>query len=324
MALLPGDVEAPTTSLPADVVARSERTAKTAARRAGVVIRPLQSPTDMTSAGQLIAQVWKSSEAPPLDASLLRALAHTGNFVAGAFEDTTPVAISAGDAADGAAVTGRGALVGLSAGFFTARPKHGLHSHLTCTATGRQDAGLGAALKLHQRAWALAAGLTSVTWTVDPLVGRNAYFNFAKLGARAVAYLPDFYGPMEDGVNAGDESDRLLMAWALPDALPGETAAGGQRVAALDPAAPFLLTNGPDGEPHRFDVAGDVVACQVPVDIVAMRERDPGQALRWRHALRHALLSALDAGYHIQGFTRSSCYVLAQDSLRRGTSAEGA
>ena len=55
---------------------------------------------------------------------------------------------------------------------------------------------LGRAMKLHQRAWAADHGLAWVTWTFDPLVRRNAWFNIAVLGAEVHEYLVDFYGPM--------------------------------------------------------------------------------------------------------------------------------
>src|SRR5215213_7578305 len=125
------------------------------------------------------------------------AVAHAGNYVAGAFSGTR--------------------LVGASAGFFTAPPDPELHSHITGVAPGGQHHGIGFALKVHQRAWALARGVRVVAWTFDPLVARNAWFNLAKLGARPTAYLEDFYGPMTDAINAGMASDRLLLAWALAD-----------------------------------------------------------------------------------------------------------
>lgn len=317
MTMLPGDARASTTPIHTNVVKRAAESAQAAARLAGVTIRTLQTPPEMAKAAELVAAAWKSHDTFPLDASLLRALAHTGNFVVGAFEDAGP---ARGRVGERPAQPDPDALVGLSVGFLTVEPKHGLHSHITCTAAGRRDAGVGAALKLHQRAWALAAGLTSVVWTVDPLVRRNAYFNFAKLGARAVAYLPDFYGPMDDGVNAGDESDRLLMTWSLSDALPGETSTGRRRTERPELNGCFALTVGPGEEPCRFDVTGGVVACQVPADIVALRERDPHQALRWRHELRDSLHGALSAGYHVQDFTRSGCYVLTRDPVHRETS----
>ena len=54
-----------------------------------------------------------------------------------------------------------------------------------------------------------------MTWTFDPLVRRNAYFNTVKLAARPVEYLVDFYGEMTDEINAGQGSDRLLVEWPL-------------------------------------------------------------------------------------------------------------
>ena len=44
---------------------------------------------------------------------------------------------------------------------------------------------------------------------------RNAWFNIHVLGAEVHEYLVDFYGPIDDAINAGDESDRLLVAWAV-------------------------------------------------------------------------------------------------------------
>ena len=80
-----------------------------------------------------------------------------------------------------------------------------------------QHTGLGRTLKRHQRAWAAAHGLRCVTWTFDPLVRRNAWFNLGVLGARVHEYLVDFYGPIGDSINAGDESDRLLVVWPVAD-----------------------------------------------------------------------------------------------------------
>ncbi|MHA6793060.1 hypothetical protein ACVGVM_05970 [Pseudonocardia bannensis] len=49
------------------------------------------------------------------------------------------------------------------------------------------------------------------------LVRRYARFNLTKLAATAQAYLPNLYGAIDDGINAGDESDRLLVSWQLDD-----------------------------------------------------------------------------------------------------------
>jgi predicted GNAT superfamily acetyltransferase len=276
-----------------------------AARRAGVSVRALESPGDLTTAAELAATVWKTNTTSQLDVTLLRALTHTGNFVVGAFEAGGP---------------GReDRLVGMSVGFVTLRPVVGLHSHMTGTAPDRRDRGLGYAMKLFQYAWAARAGLAAVTWTFDPLVRRNAYFNLAKLGADAVEYVPDFYGPMDDGLNSGDESDRLLMMW------PVDMRAGPPRPASdpdpgRRPDCDVVLSVGSDGAPTRSESDAEIVACQVPPDIVTLREQDPEAASRWRHALRDVIVDALRRGYRIEAFTRSGHYVLRN---RPAAAAEG-
>src|SRR6185312_17408828 len=103
---------------------------------------------------------------------------------------------------------------------------------------------IGYALKLHQRAWALDRGLDTVTWTFDPLVRRNAYFNTVKLAARPVEYLVNFYGEMTDEINVGQGSDRLLVEWPLLASAVVRAAAGHSAESALDAlrvaAAPVL------------------------------------------------------------------------------------
>ncbi len=89
-----------------------------------------------------------------------------------------------------------------------------------------QHSGAGRAMKLHQRDWAAERDIPWITWTFDPLVRRNAWFNIEVLGAQVSEYLVNFYGPMTDSINAHDESDRLVVAWPTdPDA-------------ATDPAPP--------------------------------------------------------------------------------------
>jgi predicted GNAT superfamily acetyltransferase len=281
-----------------------------AAVAADVVIRELHRPQDLKAAQRLFEEIWRPAEGnpPPMTAELLRALAHAGSYVAGAFAGTR--------------------LVGASAGFFTPPPdlgpqpgphpdprpgghtdrqpgghsgsRLGLHSHITGVAPGGQHRGIGFALKVHQRAWALARGITVVAWTFDPLVARNAWFNLAKLGARPTAYLEDFYGPMTDAVNAGMASDRLLLAWPLDD--PSVAAACAGRPLQPPPVkAGAALTVGPGLEPvaHRPDTPAVTVA--LPPELEAL---DPGQRRAWRQAVREALGGRLAAGAAVTGFLR--------------------
>ncbi|MBP2703464.1 GNAT family N-acetyltransferase [Microbispora sp. RL4-1S] len=235
---------------------------------------------------RLFDEIWRPDPGgAPVTVELLRALSHSGNYVAGAYDGET--------------------LVGASAGFFAAPAGEALHSHVTGAVGGR---GAGLALKLHQREWALARGLGRITWTYDPLVRRNAHFNLTKLGARPERYLRSFYGAMYDAINAGDESDRVLAVWRLTD--PRVVAAArGERWPVEVPEGAVAGLADRDGAPERGRTDAPVVLVGVPADIESLRLRDPEAAASWRHAVREVLGGLLDEGARVTGF-HGSGYVV--------------
>jgi predicted GNAT superfamily acetyltransferase len=263
----------------------------------GVVITELQELDDLRELQALLAAIWERPDDPPINADLLRAIAHSGNYVAGA------------------RVNGRlaGGLVGWL-GAREAKELH-MHSHILGVAAGNQVAGVGFALKQDQRRWCLERGVNTVEWTTDPLIRRNAYFNLTKLGARASEYLVNFYGVMTDGLNAGEESDRLLITWQLDSPLAKAAFEGGfpepELGGLLRDGAITILSVGSAGEPVVGELSGArVLICQVPEDIVALRHTNPARARMWRLALRKALVAAFAAGYRVRGATRAGWYVL--------------
>ncbi len=86
-------------------------------------------------------------------------------------------------------------------------------SHMLGVHPDFRSAGVGYALKTYQREHVLRQGLDLITWTYDPLLARNAQLNIAKLGAVCTTYLPNLYGAMRDGLNAGLPSDRFQVDW---------------------------------------------------------------------------------------------------------------
>ena len=261
-----------------------------AAAAAGVVVRELHQPRHLLAVQRLFEEVWRPAEGdpPPVTAGLLRALAHSGAYVVGAFAGTR--------------------MVGASAGFFTAPPDAVLHSHITGVAPGGEHRGIGFALKVHQRAWALARGVPLVVWTFDPLVARNAWFNLAKLGALPTAYLEDFYGPMTDAINAGMASDRLLLTWRLDDPAVAGACAGRPRQPAPGPAEAALAV-GPDLEPVAADTDASAVTVALPPDVEGLA---PERRRAWRAAVREALGGRLAAGATVAGFLRHPDRYLVQ------------
>ncbi len=230
----------------------------------GVQIRPLETVEQVHEASRVLGEVWGGDRSgmPP---NLLRALAHSGNYAVGLYEGER--------------------MLGASVAFFAAPAARSMHSHITGVLPGLQRQGLGRLLKQHQREWALARDVGHITWTFDPLVARNAHFNLRVLGARATEYLVDHYGPMDDGVNRGDETDRIMVSWAL--------------------AAPPVPT--PD--------AGRVVAAvEVPHDIEALRKNAPTDAAAWRLRVRSAFLGHLADGLVVGGFDDERGYLFVRPS----------
>jgi predicted GNAT superfamily acetyltransferase len=233
-----------------------------------IEVRSISSRSEFDEHGELMQRVWGTST-PLVNVEMLTAISHSGGYVAAAFADDRMVGASVGFLADH-------------------HGKPALHSHVTGVVDSMRHAGIGRAIKLHQRAWAAERRLRWITWTFDPLVRRNAWFNIAVLGADVDAYLPSFYGEMTDAINAGDESDRLLMAWDVTAPVPRE--------------------------PRQGDGVSDPILVPTPADVVELRRTDPHAVAVWRSETRDTLTSALAAGRRVLGFTRDGAYVIGSAS----------
>lgn len=270
--------------------------ARAASATSGIEVAELGELGELDAAAALLDTVWGTRAGrAPISPDLLRAFSHTGNYVAGAFEHSDLVGVSVAFLANGG-------------------PTTKLHSHITGLLPGSQRKGIGLALKLHQRAWAIGHGLGVVSWTYDPLVRRNAYFNLTKLGAEADRFHVNFYGEMIDQVNVGDESDRCEVTWDLTSARVEAAAGGTVAEPDLDDlrsrGATVALDEGSDGSPQAHRLHGDLRLCRVPEDIAALRSSDPRCAHAWRLALRDTLGASLDEGFVANACTRSGWYVL--------------
>ncbi|TAM68441.1 MAG: hypothetical protein EPN48_10520 [Microbacteriaceae bacterium] len=240
----------------------------------------------------LLIAVWGTAQQDaPIPAELLRSISHAGCNVTAAYD-------------------ARGVLCGAAAAIVSPETDS-VYSLIAGVRAGLADAGVGFALKQHQRAWALARGLGTMMWTFDPLVSRNARFNLTKLGATSSEYVRDFYGPMADGINADDDSDRLVAVWSLTSDRTVASSEGlGGRVELPDFSMTDVRALGPDEHPVLI-AAGDSLWCRVPADIVALRGQDRMQATAWRACIRDILTEAFAAGRTARGVTRAGWYRLA-------------
>ncbi len=284
-----------------ELAASAEATSLWAARRAELSIRELADVNDLGDVTELLRSIWGSTDdtGPPINRDLLRALALAGSYVAGAYDSSGL----------------RGALVG-----FLGDHEDGphLHSHILGVRPSHSGRGVGFALKLHQRAWAVARNHSTVEWTFDPLVRRNAFFNLTKLGADLHRYHVNLYGVMGDAQNGPDDSDRVMVRWNLRServmaaaaGAPAQPMAKGQN----GPEAHVALAVDADGGPLLRPAvsAATTLLLLLPDDIVDLRRAQPQLARRWRRALRDALTTALATGYQCDGVTRAGEYVLTR------------
>ncbi len=201
--------------------------------------------------------VWQSSDTDVVPLPLFVVASGTGGHVLGAFE--------------GADLVGFTLAV---AGWRSGKPF--LHSHMTAVLAGKRDLGIGRRLKLFQREDALARGINLVEWTFDPLVTKNAHFNFMRLGAIARRYLPNVYGITTSPLHGSLPTDRLVAEWHLRSSRVRRALAGKARVAAASKKA---------------------VRIGVPSNIEDLKRSAPGQACEIQSRIRAEFQKCFGKGY---------------------------
>lgn len=222
-------------------------------------IRAINSVSEADTSAEFFRQIWADGpEVVPMD--LIVAGAHVDCYAFNAFEGEEIV----------------GSSFGLRGSF---RGRDVLHSHVTA-ATMK---GVGYQLKQHQRQWAQDRNIGAITWTFDPLVRRNCYFNFGKLGATAVEYLENFYGSMPDAINAGEESDRFFTYWDISGSVPSE---------------------------YR-----ELARVTIPEDIENLRVTNLAEASRWRLAVRQELQSWFSRGCTVTGMSPDRSELIVSEKV---------
>ena len=227
--------------------------------------RNLMSIYDLSLARNIFDQTWAMDSGTEITPNLLQAMVHSGSYLSGAFID--------------------GKCVGAAFAFPATTGGLHLHSHMTAVLDAYRDQGVGYALKMDQWHWAKKNNFSEISWTFDPLVSRNAKLNLIKLGVNISSYHPNFYGDMPDALNAGDESDRLMVSW---------------KVVGENPVKRELIST-----PKPTDIL-----IQIPADIVAIRSRNKEENLRWRRKVREQFLQAFEKGGQVVGFSANSEYVV--------------
>jgi predicted GNAT superfamily acetyltransferase len=275
-------------------MARTSPQVDPSAMEVSLEIRELTELQELVACESIQRAVWQLTDTELVPVGQLRAAQHAGGLAAGAWLGSD--------------------LIGFSYGFPAYRPDssppHGLHSHMTAVLAKARGLGVGRALKWFQREWCTDRDLLWVEWTFDPLRAANAKLNLEYLGARVDEYLPDAYGPMEDALNSGLPSDRLVARWRLDAPWLDGLRRGEERAWPEGTPRPVLPAeaDGLPGEPV-LGAEAPLLTVSVPADLSVLLSERPKNALAWRVALRRTLTHYLDAGYTISRF-RNGLYLL--------------
>jgi predicted GNAT superfamily acetyltransferase len=221
--------------------------------------------TDINNARQIFDLTWPMDTGTEITPNLLQAMVYSGSYLSGAFLENK--------------------LVGAAFAFPATNDGLHIHSHMTAVLPEFRDKGVGYALKIDQWNWAKKKNYSHLSWTFDPLVRRNAKLNIVKLGVDISAYHPNFYVEMPDALNAGDESDRLMVSW---------------RTDIDAPRARELITNPEPGD----------ILIEIPEDIVAIRSKNQSESMKWRRQVREQFLAAFEKNGKVVGFSANNEYVV--------------
>lgn len=253
-----------------------------AAEIASLTIRHVSGWSEYQACVALQQEVWGVDFADLVPGSILKVSQRLGGVTAGAFD------------ADGRLIAFVFGLTGTERG----RLVH--WSDMLGVKAEARDGGLGRRLKMFQRDAVRAIGVSTMYWTYDPLVARNAYFNLMQLGAGIAEYIVDFYGARTSSVlHEGLGTDRLIVAWDMDKAQPRAVS----DLAPPDSTDVPIIATAPTGP-----LAAPRIRIAIPLHIDRIQRTSLAQAAQWRGATRPLFQWALAHGYRFAAFQRDDAH----------------
>ena len=166
-----------------------------------ISIRPLKEISEFIGAIEVQKLTWNRSDYSLIPPTIFKSFMKNGGCVIGA------IAHSDDDSEK---------VIGYAIGYLGTNKEGVLYHHSQQVAVLPEYQQLGVAYNLKQAQKTYVEthyGITLMTWTVDPLLSKNAFLNYHKLGAIGRIYWDNYYGSREDDLNSGLETDRLEVEW---------------------------------------------------------------------------------------------------------------
>lgn len=254
-----------------------------------VTIRDLATQSEFQECCTIQEETWGKGYADRVPAAILHVSQLMGGVTAGAFD-------------------ANGRMVGFVFGMTGLRKGRVAHwSDMLAVRAEARGQNVGQRLKLYQADKVRQLGVDTMYWTFDPLVARNAHFNFTSLGAEFDEYVVDMYGSNTGSTLHGSiPTDRIIMRWDVSGQAKAQTRekSGVGNWGSAPLLDPVLHDGNPTLDPAAF--AERRLRIQIPRDADAVRERDEQQLLRWRLVVRDAFHSAAERGYKVKGFVAAT------------------
>jgi chorismate synthase len=266
-------------------------------------IRPLESLEEYEACAEFQEEIWGRGFSEKVSAAILMIANRLGGLAAGAFDD-------------------EGKLQGFVFGLTGVADDRLIHwSDMLAVRSPGRDRGLGTRLKQYQRAVLLDRGISEMRWTFDPLQGRNAHVNFAKLGIVGREYVENMYGETDSPLHRGIGTDRLVALWLMDsprvrDRLGEVWGPSPEMFAGLPQTLEVSEEMGmPAPGDTRLDLDGPDLLLAVPARIGPIMDKAMELAVRWREATREVFLHYLARGFEAREFFRgeaTSHYLLTR------------
>ncbi|MCH9014271.1 MAG: hypothetical protein IH877_01120 [Gemmatimonadetes bacterium] len=224
-------------------------------------IRPFTTWDDYRQCLDLQTETWGEDFGELVPAAILKISQQVGGVAAGAFAGDDKML---------------GFVYGIS-GIRDGKPAH--WSHMLAIKTELRDKGIGTQLKKYQRYVLLELGITTMYWTFDPLVARNAHFNLNVLGVLIEEYVPDMYG--DHGCGTMDDvigTDRFVVQWDL------------NKASKADACSKLAST------------AAKLI--KIPGDIHQLKTEDPDAAAAFRAKTRKTFMDLMGYGFKVVSFMK--------------------
>lgn len=249
---------------------------------AEIEIRPARTRADFEACVELQRDTWGEGFSEVVPVSMMQVTGKMGGICLGAFDPD-------------------GTMLGVVYGVTGIRGGQRAHwSHMLAVRQRARNMGIGRRLKIAQKEALVEQDVTTMYWTFDPLVARNAHLNINLLGASIDEFVPDMYGISDSDLHRLG-TDRFIAKWDLGGGRDADDA-GREEEAGGGRGRPVVGV--PGGGPDQVPLDLDAVEVVIPSDIEAVEARSFDEALGWRHASRRVFQRLLHGPFEVSGFIK--------------------